>query len=132
MIDFSNEIFNTVAKHLRSLYKGIQVIGEYVKTPTKFPTVTIDEISNVPIHLDSAKMNKYADVVYRVQVFSNAEKGKRAEARKIYKTVDEKMMELGLYAKSYTSTPTIYNSEVYTITATFGGVIGENGVIYRN
>ena len=132
MVDYSNEIFNAVAKHLRSLYKGIQVIGEYVKTPTKFPTVTIDEISNVPIHLDSAKMNKYADVVYRVQVFSNAEKGKRAEARKIYKTVDEKMMELGLYAKSYTSTPTIYNSEVYTITATFGGVIGENGVIYRN
>ena len=132
MIDFSNEIFNAVAKHLRSLYKGIQVIGEYVKTPTKFPTVTIDEISNIPIHLDSAKVNKYADVVYRVQVFSNAEKGKRAEARKLYKTVDEKLMELGLIAKSYTSTPTIYNSEVYTITATFGGVIGEDGVIYRN
>lgn len=132
MVDYSNEIFNAVAKHLRSLYKGIQVIGEYVKTPTKFPTVTIDEISNVPIHLDSAKVNKYADVVYRVQVFSNAEKGKRAEARKIYKTVDEKMMELGLFAKSYTSTPTIYNSEVYTITATFGGTIDVNGVIYRN
>ena len=132
MIDFSNEIFNAVAKHLRSLYKGMQVIREYVKSPTKFPTVTIDEISNVPIHLDSAKVNKYADVVYRVQVFSNVEKGKRAEARKIYKTVDEKMMELGLFAKSYTSTPTIYNCEVYTITATFGGTIGENGVIYRN
>ena len=132
MIDFSNEIFNAVAKHLRSLYKGIQVIGEYVKIPSKFPTVTIDEISNIPIHLDSAKVNKYADVVYRVQVFSNAEKGKRAEARKIYKTVDKKMMELGLFAKSYTSTPTIYNSEVYTITATFGGTIDVNGVIYRN
>ena len=132
MVDYSNEIFNAVAKPLRSLYKGIQVIGEYVKTPTKFPTVTIDEISNIPIHLDSAKVNKYADVVYRVQVFSNAEKGKRADARKIYKTVDEKMMELGLFAKSYTSTPTIYNSEVYTITATFGGTIDVNGVIYRN
>ena len=58
MIDFSNEIFNAVAKHLRSLYKGIQVIGEYVKIPSKFPTVTIDEISNIPIHLDSAKVNK--------------------------------------------------------------------------
>jgi hypothetical protein len=132
VIDFSNEIFNTVAKHLRSLYKGIQVKGEYVATPAKFPTVTIDEISNIPVELDSAKTNKYADVLYRVQVFSNKENGKRAEAREIYKSVDEKMMELGLFAKSYTSTPTIYNSEVYTITATFGGVIGENGVIYRN
>ena len=132
MIDFSNEIFNAVAKHLRSLYKGIQVKGEYVATPAKFPTVTIDETSNIPVSLDSATTNKYADVVYRVQVFSNKENGKRAEAREIYKSVDEKMMELGLFAKSYTSTPTIYNSEVYTITATFGGIIGENGVIYRN
>jgi hypothetical protein len=132
VIDFSNEIFNTVAKHLRSLYKGIQVIGEYVKTPTKFPTVTIDEISNIPIHLDSAKVNKYADVVYRVQVFSNKENGKRAEARQIYASVDEKLMELGLFAKSFTTTPAIYNSEIYSITSTYGGIIGENGVVYRN
>lgn len=132
MIDFSNEIFNAVAKHLRSLYKGIQVKGEYVATPAKFPTVTIDEISNVPAELDSAKTNKYADVVYRVQVFSNKANGKRAEAREIYKSVDGKMMEIGFFAKSYTSTPTIYNSEVYTITATYGGVIGSDGVIHRN
>ena len=132
MIDKSNEIFNVVAKHLRSLYKGIQVKGEYVKTPTKFPTVTIDEISNIPVHLDSAKVNKYAEVVYRVQVFSNSKDGKRAQAREIYNAIDNKLMEMGLFAKTYTSTPTIYNSEVYTITATFGGIIGENGVVYRN
>ena len=132
MLDFSNEIFNAVAKHLRSLYKGIQVKGEYVSTPAKFPTVTIDEISNVPVHLDGAKINKFADVIYRVQVFSNKENGKRADARKIYNSVDEKMMELGLFAKTYTATPAIYNSEIYSITATYGGIIGRDGVIYRN
>ena len=132
MIDYSNEIFDAVAKHLRSLYKGIQVKGEYVATPAKFPTVTIDEIGNVPAEPDSAKTNKYADVVYRVQVFSNKENGKRAEARKIYKSVDEKLMELGLFAKTFTTTPAIYNSEIYSITATYGGIIGNDGVIYRN
>jgi hypothetical protein len=132
VIDFSNEIFNAVAKHLRSLYKGIQVKGEYVATPAKFPTVTIDEIGNIPTELDSAVMNKYADVVYRVQVFSNKENGKRAEAREIYKSVDEKLMELGLFAKTFTTTPAIYNSEIYSITATYGGIIDRDGVIYRN
>ena len=132
MIDYSNEIFNAVAKHLRSLYKGIQVKGEYVATPAKFPTVTIDEIGNVPTELDSAATNKFADVVYRVQVFSNKENGKRAEARAIYKSVDEKLMELGLFAKTFTTTPAIYNSEIYSITATYGGIIGRDGVIYRN
>ena len=132
MLDFSNEIFNVVAKHLRSLYKGIQVKGEYVATPAKFPTVTIDEISNIPVEQDSATTNKYADVVYRVQVFSNKENGKRAEAREIYKAVDEKLMELGLFAKSFTTTPAIYNSEIYSITSTYGGIISRDGVIFRN
>lgn len=132
MIDKSNEIFNVVATNLRSLYPGIQVVGEYVAEPARFPCVTIDEIANVPTHLDSATKNKYADVVYRVQVFSNKESGKRAEARGIYNSVDEKLMELGLYAKSYTTTPAIYNAEIYCITATFGGIVSEDGTIFRN
>jgi hypothetical protein len=131
MIDYSNEIFSSVAGHLRSLYPGIQVKGEYVDTPAKFPTVTIDEISNVPDHLDSAVKNKYARVTYRVQVFCNGE-GKRSAARKIYTSVDEILMSFNLIAKTYTTTPTIYDSDIYCITATHEAVIGENGVVYRN
>ena len=130
MIDYSNEIFNTVAKSLRSLYKGVQVIGEYVETPAKFPTVTIDEIQNVPTHQDGAKVNKYAKIVYRTQVFCNGE-GKRAKARKIFNDLDLQLMDIGLQMKTYSTTPTIYNSEIYCITATYEGVIGADGVIYR-
>ena len=131
MLDFSNEIFNAVAKDLRLLYPGITVKGEYVDTPAKFPCVTIDETRNVPAHLDSAVQNKYASVQYRVQVFSNT-KNKRSQARAIYSAVDKKLMELGLYCKTYTTTPAIYNSEIYSITATYEGVIGQDGMIYRN
>lgn len=131
MIDKSNEIFNAVAADLRSLYPGIKVVGEYVATPTVFPTVTLDEIQNIPTHLDSASENKFTEVVYRVQVFSNSPNGKRAQARTIYGTVDAKMQALGLLAVSYSTTPAIYNSEIYSITATYRGVIDRNGVIYR-
>lgn len=130
MIDYSNEIFNAVAGDLRSLYTGIQVKGEYVATPTVFPTVTLDETQNMPAHLDSAVQNKYAFVQYRAQVFTNGE-GKRALARKIFAALDTKMQELGLICKTYTTTPAIYNSEVYNITATYEAVIGADGVIYR-
>ena len=131
MIDCSNEVFNTAAKDLRSLYSGIQVIGEYVETPAQFPTVTLDEIQNVPVHLDTGATNKYARVVYRSQIFCNGE-GKRQKARMIYDGLDRILMGVGLYAKTYTTTPAIYNSEIYCITATHEGVIGEDGVIYRN
>lgn len=130
MIDVSNEIFNTVAKDLRSLYQEITVVGEYVEVPAKFPTVTLDEISNIPVHLDSATINKYAKVIYRSQVFSNGN-GKRKRAREIFDSLDRKLMELGLTMKTYTTTPAIYNSEVYCITATHEGVIGADGTIYR-
>ena len=130
MIDVSNEIFNTVAKDLRSLYSEITVVGEYVEVPAKFPTVTLDEISNIPTHLDSATINKYAKVIYRSQVFMNGN-GKRKKAREIFDSLDRKLMDLGLIMKTYTTTPAIYNSEVYCITATYEGVISADGTIYR-
>lgn len=131
MINFSNEVFDTAAENLRSLYPGIKVIGEYVETPAQFPTVTLDEIQNVPVYLDSGATNRYARVVYRSQVFCNGE-GKRQKARLIHDSLDQVLMGLGLFAKTYSTTPAIYNSEIYCITATYEGVIGENGVIYRN
>ncbi len=131
MIDKSNEIFNTVAKDLRSLYTGVQVKGEYVETPSKFPTVTIDEIQNVPVHLDSAMKNKYAKLTLRTQTFCNGE-GKRGKAREIFNSLDETLMGMGFFVKTYTTTPTIYNSEIYCITATHEAVIDENGNTYRN
>lgn len=132
MIDFSNEIFNAVAADLRSLYMNIRVVGEFVNSPTSFPTVTIDEIRNTPEHLDSANYNKYARIVYRVQVFSNLEGGKRAQAREIYGAVDRKMQSMGFFCKTYTTTPAVYNAEVYSITATYEAVIDRNGVVYRD
>lgn len=130
MIDHSNEIFSAVATNLRATHEGIKVVGEYVSSPTAFPTVTIDEIRNVPTHLDSAALPKYAEVQYRVQVFCNGT-GKRAKAREIYGTVAEKLSLLGLVAVTYTTTPAIYNSEVYSITGTFHGVVDREGMIYR-
>ena len=130
MIDFSNEIFNAVATDLRSAYKGIKVVGEYVASPTAFPAVTIDEIENIPVHWDGAELPKYASVVYRVQIFCNGT-GKRAKAREIYGAVAKQLSLMGLVGITYTTTPAIYNSEVYCITGTFRGVIDRDGVIYR-
>ena len=130
MIDYSNEIFSAVATDLRSAYKAIKVVGEYVASPTAFPTVTIDEIQNIPTHMDSSNQPKYAEVVYRIQVFCNGS-GKRAKAREIYGAVAKQLSIMGLVGVTYTTTPAIYNSEVYCVTGTFRGVIDRDGVIYR-
>ena len=130
MIDYSNEIFNDIAELLRAEIDGITVIGEYVSSPSSFPTATIDEVDNRPANRDSAKTEKYASVVYRVQVFCDGA-GKRASARKIFGIIANRLAELNFTRISYTTTPDVYNSSVYQITATFGAVIGEDGTIYK-
>ena len=132
MIDYSNEIFNDAATALRNAVEGITVIGEYVQSPTSFPTVTIDEIDNRQFQRDSAKTEKFAAVRYRVQVFSNKASGKRTEARNIFNVIDTRLAELGFTRKTYTTTPDVYNSSVYQITATYEGTVDANGTIYRS
>ena len=131
MIDYANEIFNTLAELLFEAYPGIEVKGEYVETPANFPCVSIEETANTPQHLDSASTAKYALIRYRVQVFSNSPSGKRAEARAIFQTLDQYMQELNLMCKSMTTTPTVYHASIYQITATFEGTVDANGTIYR-
>ena len=131
MIDFSNEIFTALATPLRAKFEGVTIVGESVSQPAAFPCVTVDETNNITAHRDSAERERYSDVTYRVQVFSNAATGKRAEARAIFKEVCDIMYGLNLMRKTYSTTPDIYNAAVYKISATFEGTIREDGTIFR-
>ena len=133
MLDFLNEIFTAVASDVRKEHPSVTITGEYTRNPSKFPTVTLDETQNVtPDDLvDSSDEEKFARLTYRLQVFSNKQKGKKAEARAIFATADEKMRRMGFRRVTYTTTPDIYESTIYSITATYEGVVDINGVMYR-
>lgn len=133
MIDFLNEIFTAVAKDVRKAHSGTTVTGEYTRKPSKFPCVTLDEIDNVIVEAleDSSGKEKFAGLGYRLQVFSNKTSGKKAEARAIFATADARLRSLGLRRKTYTSTPEIYDSTIYSVTATYEAVADENGTMYK-
>lgn len=132
MIDYQNEIFTSVATTVRSEHTGTTVTGEYTRSPSKFPAVTLDEIENVtiPVLVDSSNEEKYCGVTYRLQVFSNKTAGKKSEARSIFATADRVMLGLGFRRITYTTTPEIYDSTIYSITATYEAIVDTNGVIY--
>ena len=133
MIDVLNEIFNTVATAVRTAHYDATVTGEYTRKPSKFPTVTLDEIENVTIDRleDSSVAEQYSGLGYRLQVFSNKQSGKKAEARAIFLTADAEMRRMGFRRITYTTTPEIYESTIYSITATYEAVVDRNGVIYK-
>lgn len=133
MIDVMNEVFTSVAKPVRAAHTGVTVTGEYTQSPSKFPTVTLDEVQNVTMSnlVDSSHEENHAGVTYRLQVFSNKINGKKAEARAIFATADAEMRRMGFRRVTYTTTPEIYNSTIYNITATYEAVVSTAGYVYK-
>ena len=133
MIDYMNEIFNTLATTVREAHSGVTVTGEYTRHPSKFPTVSLDETENVTVGAleDSSAAEKFSGLTYRLQVFSNKQSGKKAEARAIFATADKVMLDLGFRRVTYTTTPEIYESTIYSITATYEAVVDIHGVLYK-
>lgn len=133
MIDFENEIFTAVATKVRSKHSEAKIKGEYVRSPAEFPMVAVSEYENVDVDslIDSSQEEKYAGLGYRVQVFSNKAGGKKSEAKAIFKTADEQMRGMGFRRRTYSTTPKIYNSTIFSITATYEAIIDVNGVVYK-
>ena len=133
MIDFENEIFTAVATAVRSAHSGTTIKSEYVRSPAVFPTVALSEIDNVNVDalMDSSQEEKYAGLGYRLQVFSNKESGKKSEAKAIFKTADEILCGMGFRRRTYSTTPEIYNSTIFSITATYEAIASVDGVLYR-
>lgn len=132
MIDYQNEIYTGFANAVRSAHKGVKTSSEYTRSPAQFPFSSCDEIGNSDIHalFDSSRAEKFARLQYRVAVFSNKTNGKKAEARSIFATADAYMKGLGFVRATYNTTPDIYQSTIYSITATYEAVIDADGTIY--
>ena len=133
MIDLLNEIFTSVATKVREEHPGITMTGEYTRQPSKFPTATLDEIENVTVDSleDSSSDETFSGLTYRLQVFSNKQSGKKAEARAIFATADQVLRGLGFRRITYSTTPEIYESTIYSITATYEAIADVNGTIYK-
>ena len=133
MIDFENEIFTAVATAVRSAHSGTIIKSEYVRSPASFPTVSLSEIDNINVDalMDSSGEEKFAGLGYRLQVFSNTENGRKTEAKTIFKTADEVLCGMGFRRRSYTTTPEIYNSTIFSITASYEAIASVDGVLYN-
>ncbi len=98
MIDKEKEIFNAVAKELRSKFKGIYVIGtEISSTPSKFPAVSFVQTNNA-IRAEHSTFNSLENVVredYKAEAYSNLEKGKETQTKEITTVISDVMSSFG-------------------------------------
>lgn len=133
MIDIESGLFTAVATALRAAYEGIYVSGEFVNQPPRFPAVYFEEQDNSVLQRtqDSGSLENHAEVMYQVEVYSNLNKGKKAQAKAIMATVDEIMAAKGFTRTFKNPIRNMNDPTIYRMAARYMAVVGRDNEIYR-
>jgi hypothetical protein len=133
MIDYENEIFSTVAESVRKAYPSVFISGEYVRTPPKFPFVSLVEMSNTAYDRTQTggSLENHASLMYEVNVYSNKTSGKKSECKKIATLIDNELATLGFSRTMLQPIPNMDDATIYRMTGRYTAVISKDAKLYR-
>lgn len=133
MINIENEVYSAVSGKVRAEISDIYISGEYVKSPPKFPAVSLVEMNNnVYTNTQTSEGNEnHASVMYEVNVYSNKTYGKKTECKTIMSIIDEEMTNLGFTRSMLQPIPNMDDATIYRITARYTAIVSKNNIIYR-
>ena len=133
MINVENEIFDRVADSVRAAYPSAFISGEYIRTPSKFPFVSLIEMSNTAYDRtqSSGGLENHASVMYEVNVYSNKTRGKKSECKAIAALIDNELATLGFSRTMLQPIPNMDDATIYRMTGRYTAVISKDKVIYR-
>ncbi len=133
MIDCEREVFDAVAKAVRNAFPSAFVSGEYIRTPPKFPFVSIIEMSNIAYDRTqtSGNLENHASVMYEVNVYSNKQSGKKSECKAIAALIDNELATLGFSRGMLQPIPNMDDATIYRMTGRYMAVISKEKTLYR-
>lgn len=133
MINAETEIFTEISKKVRAKYPKIFMVGEYVKSPSSFPCVSLVEIDNATLGSTQTTEGQevHAAVTYEVNVYSNKTKGKKAECKEIASFVDELLQQFNFTRSMLEPVPNTEDATIYRMLGRYRAVIGQDKTIYR-
>ena len=133
MIDVETEVFNIVSKKVREKYPTIFMTGEYVKSPSSFPCVSLIEVDN-QIYRNTRStdcIENHAQVLYEVNVYSNKKSGKKAECKEIISFIDAELRALGFTRTLMNPVPNEEDATIYRMVGRYRAIVSKDNVIYR-
>lgn len=121
MIDVEAKVYTPVAAALRAAFDGIEVSGDYTKTPAVFPFVSMVEADNTTSlsRMDTSDTEKYATVMYEINVYSDKANGKKSECKAIMNLIDEIMYRMNFTRIACTPVPNLSKPTIYRMTARY-------------
>ena len=133
MINVENEIFSKVAESVRAAYPSVFISGEYVRTPPKFPFVSLIEMSNTAYDRtqSSGSLENHASLMYEVNVYSNKTSGKKSECKEIAALIDNELAALGFSRTMLQPIPNMDDATIYRMTGRYTAVVSKDKTLYR-
>jgi hypothetical protein len=119
MIDCENEVYTRIAKVLRDKFSGIDIEGDYVKAPSRFPHVSIVQSDNSVVSEKMTGSAEMAQVMFEINVYSNKTVGKKTECKAIMKVVDEVLFKMNFRRLALTPIPNLEDATIYRMVARY-------------
>ena len=120
MIDIESQIYSPIRTALVNDYDGIFVTSEPTATSAKFPAVSIVQQDNyMSINkLDNSGAERFATIMFQVDVYSNKASGKKSECKEIMNVVDNMLFAMNFTRLSLTPIP-MANDGYYRLSARY-------------
>lgn len=133
MIDIETEVFDIVATQVRKKYPKVFITGEYVKSPSSFPCVSLVETDNQVYRntRSTDSIENHAQLLYELNVYSNKTGRKKAECKEIISLIDERMGLLGFTRTMMAPIPNENDATIYRMVARYRAVVSKENVIFR-
>ena len=133
MIDIETEIFDKVSGKVREKFPSIFMTGEYVKSPSSFPCVSLVEVDNATFRNSQTTegQENHVAVMYELNVYSNKTKGKKAECKEIAAFIDEILMGLNFTRLMLEPVPNQDGATIYRMLGRYRAVVSKSKTIYR-
>ena len=133
MINIESELFNIVSTNVRAIYPNIYMTGEYVKSPSSFPAISLVEMDNTTYisTQTSTEYENHATLMYEVNVYSNKTVGKKTECKNIISLIDKEMTSLGFSRIMLQPIPNMDDATIYRMTARYRAVVSQDKLIFR-
>lgn len=133
MISAENEIFDRVSTSVREKFPNVNMTGEYVKSPSSFPHISLEEKDNSVFTSTqtSTEYENHAVLMYEANVYSNKTRGKKTECKELISALDNEMQNMGFTRTMLQPIPNMDDATIYRLTARYTAIISKDKMIYR-
>lgn len=133
MIDIEVDVYDIVYQKAVKQFPNLFMTGEYVRSPSSFPCVSLVEMDNAAYRKTqtSDSVENHAEVMFELNTYSNKTNGRKAECRAIMVFLDSVMGSLGFTRMMMKPIPNLNDATIYRMVARYKAVVSNDKKIYR-